>query len=138
MQGLQLCVNLGKASSSYRSILMHLSYMLSGWNISPSPKLYYTWKIKNEERAQLKAHYQNEIESIKGEIGRLTDLLKQVLSSKNFCTTSYENTINPRPSHISEHGGRLNNWESFSPFRSCLSKSSSDHYESNNEKTFWK
>jgi len=39
--------------------------------------------MENEERAQLKAYYQNEIESIKGEVARLTDLLKQVLSSKN-------------------------------------------------------
>jgi hypothetical protein len=31
----------------------------------------------------LEAHYQNEIESIKGEVARLTDLLEQVLSSKN-------------------------------------------------------
>jgi hypothetical protein len=56
--------------------------------------------MKNEERAQLEAHYQNELESIKGEVARLTHLLEQVLSSKNgkrdFCTTSSENTINPR------------------------------------------
>jgi hypothetical protein len=39
--------------------------------------------MKNEERAYLEAHYQNEIESIKGEVARLTDLLEQVLSSKN-------------------------------------------------------
>jgi len=39
--------------------------------------------MKNEERAQLEAHYQNEIESIIGEVARLTYLLKQVLSSKN-------------------------------------------------------
>jgi hypothetical protein len=39
--------------------------------------------MQNKERAQLKAHYQNEIERIKGEVARLTDLLEQVLSSKN-------------------------------------------------------
>jgi len=39
--------------------------------------------MDNEERAQLEAHYQNEIESIKGEVIRLTDLLEQVMSSKN-------------------------------------------------------
>jgi len=32
---------------------------------------------------RLEAHYQNEIESIKGEVARLTNLLEQVLSSKN-------------------------------------------------------
>jgi hypothetical protein len=39
--------------------------------------------MENEERAQLEAHFQNEIESIKGEVVRLTDMLEQVLSSKN-------------------------------------------------------
>jgi hypothetical protein len=39
--------------------------------------------MQNKERARLEAHYQNEIESIKGEVARLTDLLEQVLSSKN-------------------------------------------------------
>jgi hypothetical protein len=32
--------------------------------------------MDNEERAQLEAHYQNEIESIKGEVAKLTDLLE--------------------------------------------------------------
>jgi hypothetical protein len=39
--------------------------------------------MKNEGRAQLEAHYQNEIESIKGELAILTHLLEHVLSSKN-------------------------------------------------------
>jgi hypothetical protein len=39
--------------------------------------------MENEERAQLEAHYQNEIESIEGEVARFIDLLEQVLSSKN-------------------------------------------------------
>jgi hypothetical protein len=33
--------------------------------------------MENEERAQLEAHYKNEIESIKGEVARLTNLLEQ-------------------------------------------------------------
>ena len=36
-----------------------------------------------EERAQLVAHYQNEIESIKSEVARLTNMFEQVLSSEN-------------------------------------------------------
>jgi hypothetical protein len=32
--------------------------------------------MDNEERAQLEAHYQNEIESIKGEVAKLTDLFE--------------------------------------------------------------
>jgi hypothetical protein len=39
--------------------------------------------MENEERAQLETHYQNEFASIKGDVARLTDLLEQVLSSKN-------------------------------------------------------
>jgi hypothetical protein len=39
--------------------------------------------MENEERAQLEVHYQNEIESIKGEVARLRYMLEQVLSSKN-------------------------------------------------------
>jgi hypothetical protein len=39
--------------------------------------------MENEERARLEAHYQNEIESIKGEVARITDMLELMLSSKN-------------------------------------------------------
>jgi len=67
---------------------VHCLYMLLGWNVGPSPKVYYTWKMKNEERAQLEARYQNEIESIKGEVTRLTDLLEQVVGFKNGKGTS--------------------------------------------------
>jgi hypothetical protein len=48
--------------------------------------------MKNEERAQLEAHYQNEIGNIIGEVAILTHLLEQMLSFKNgkrdFCTTT--------------------------------------------------
>jgi len=39
--------------------------------------------MANEERAEIEAHYQMEIESIRGEVARLTYLLEQVLSFKN-------------------------------------------------------
>jgi hypothetical protein len=39
--------------------------------------------MENEERAQIEAHYQKKIESIRGEVVRLTYLFKQVLSFKN-------------------------------------------------------
>jgi hypothetical protein len=39
--------------------------------------------MENEEIAQLEVHYQNEVESIKGEVARLMDLIEQVLSVKN-------------------------------------------------------
>ena len=44
--------------------------------------------MENEEIAQLEVHYQNEVDSIKGEVARLTDLLEQVLSVKNGKRTS--------------------------------------------------
>jgi len=56
--------------------------MKPGWNIGPPPKICYIWKMENEERAQLEAHYQNEIESIKGEVARLTNLLEQCWALK--------------------------------------------------------
>jgi hypothetical protein len=36
--------------------------------------------MENKERAQIEARYQKEIESIKGEVARLTNLLEQALS----------------------------------------------------------
>jgi len=39
--------------------------------------------MENEKKAQIEAHYQKEIESIKGEVARLTNLLEQTLSFKN-------------------------------------------------------
>jgi len=49
--------------------------------------------MENEEIAQLDAHFQNEVESIKGEVARLTDLLEQVLSVKNGKRTSAQPLI---------------------------------------------
>jgi len=64
--------------------------------------------MKNEERAQLEAHYQNEIESIKGEIARLTDLLEQVLSSKNGKKGFLHNLLWKH--HQSTSQGHLKTW----------------------------
>jgi hypothetical protein len=38
--------------------------------------------MKNEERAQFEAQHQKELESLKEEVTRLTNLLKQALGSK--------------------------------------------------------
>jgi len=56
--------------------------------------------MKNEERAQLEAHYQNEIESIKGEVAILTHLLEHVLSSKNGKGISAQPLIGASITHI--------------------------------------
>jgi len=64
----------------------YMDISLKVWNVGPSSKVYNTWlreKMKNEERAQIKAHYQKEIESIKGEVARLINMLEQALSFKN-------------------------------------------------------
>jgi hypothetical protein len=49
--------------------------------------------MENEEIAQLDAHFQNEVKSIKGEVARLADLLAQVLSVKNGKRTSAQPLI---------------------------------------------
>jgi hypothetical protein len=56
--------------------------------------------MKNEERAQLEAHYQNEIESIEGERAILTNLLEQVLSSKNGKGISAQPPIGALVAHV--------------------------------------
>jgi hypothetical protein len=59
------------------SLYAHIS--LKGWNVGHPPKIYNTWlreKMENKERAQIKAYYQKEIENIKCEVARLTNLLK--------------------------------------------------------------
>jgi hypothetical protein len=68
--------------------------------------------MKNEERAQLEAHFQNEIESIKGEVVRLTDLLEQVLSSNSrttFC--AYRPYPVKSSSHHREFNSRWTPWQ---------------------------
>jgi hypothetical protein len=44
--------------------------------------------MENEERAHLESHYQTELESVKNEVARLTDLLEQLLRAKNGEGTS--------------------------------------------------
>jgi len=39
--------------------------------------------MENKERAQIEARYQKEIESIKGEVARLINILEQALSYKS-------------------------------------------------------
>jgi len=39
--------------------------------------------MENEERVHLESHYQTELESVKNEVARLTDLLEQLLRAKN-------------------------------------------------------
>jgi hypothetical protein len=51
----------------------------------PTEGLLYLAERKNgkQKRAQIEARYQKEIESIKGEVARLTNLLEQALSYKS-------------------------------------------------------
>jgi len=81
-------------------MLIHLSCILPGWNLGPPLKVCYTWKMENEERAQLEAYYQNEIESIKGEVARFTDLFEQVLSFKNGKGTSTQPPVKTSSVHV--------------------------------------
>jgi hypothetical protein len=56
--------------------------------------------MENEERSQIKAHYQKEIESIKGEVARLTNLLEQALSFKNGKETSAQAPVEALSANI--------------------------------------
>jgi hypothetical protein len=53
---------------------------LAGWNIgSPLEPIYNALskkKMKNEERAQLEAQHQKEMDNLKEEVARLTSLLE--------------------------------------------------------------
>jgi hypothetical protein len=52
--------------------------------------------MKNEERAHLEAHYQNELEFMKNEVAQMTQmtsLLKQLLRAKNREGTSAQPPI---------------------------------------------
>jgi hypothetical protein len=39
--------------------------------------------MENKERAHLESHYQNELEFMKNEVSRITNLLEQLLRAKN-------------------------------------------------------
>jgi len=72
---------------SFTNCYMH--YKL--WNIGFSPKIYCTRlreTIENEEMTHLESHYQKELESVKNEVARLTNLLEQLLKSKSEEGTS--------------------------------------------------
>jgi hypothetical protein len=56
--------------------------------------------MENEERAHLKSHYQTELESVKNEVARLTDLLEQLLRAKNGEGTSTQPPEGAPAAHI--------------------------------------
>jgi hypothetical protein len=56
--------------------------------------------MENEERAHLKSHYQNELESVKNEVARMTNLLEQLLKAKNREGTSTQPITGAPAAHI--------------------------------------
>ena len=56
--------------------------------------------MENEERAHLESHYQTELESVKNEVSRLTDLLEQLLRAKNGEGTSAQQPEGAPTAHI--------------------------------------
>jgi len=56
--------------------------------------------MENEERAHLESHYQTELESVKNELARLTDLLEQLLRTKNGEGTSAQQPEGAPTAHI--------------------------------------
>ncbi|KAL9354849.1 hypothetical protein Peur_052819 [Populus x canadensis] len=56
--------------------------------------------MENKERAHLESHYQTELESVKNEVARLTDLLEQLLRAKNGEGTSTQPPEGAPAAHI--------------------------------------
>eukprot|EP00258_Populus_trichocarpa_P032865 XP_024448884.1 uncharacterized protein LOC112325938 [Populus trichocarpa] len=56
--------------------------------------------MENEERAHLESHYQTELESVKNEVSRLTNLLEQLLRAKNGEGTSTQPPIGAPSVHV--------------------------------------
>ena len=56
--------------------------------------------MENEERAHLVSHYQNELESVKNEVARMTNLLEQLLKAKNEEGTSTQPIVGAPAAHI--------------------------------------
>jgi Zn-dependent oligopeptidase len=56
--------------------------------------------MENEERAHLESYYQTELESVKNEVSRLTDLLEQLLRAKNGEGTSAQQLEGVPTAHI--------------------------------------
>ena len=75
--------------------------------------------MENEERAHLESHYQTELESVKNEVARLTDLLKQLLRAKNGEGMSAQPPKGALEAHISQasqnHGANSANEQHFMP-----------------------
>ena len=55
--------------------------------------------MENEERAILESRYQSELESVKNEVSRMTNLLEQLLRAKNGEGTSTQPPIGAPPAH---------------------------------------
>jgi len=56
--------------------------------------------MENKGRAQIEAYYKKEIESIKGEVVRLINLLEQMLSFKNGKGTFAQPPVKALSAHI--------------------------------------
>jgi len=56
--------------------------------------------MENEERAILESRYQSELESVRNEVSRMTNLLKQLLRAKNGEGTSTQPPIGAPPAHV--------------------------------------
>jgi hypothetical protein len=80
--------------------------------------------MENEERAHLESHYQTELESVKNEVARLTDLLEQLLRAKNGEGTSAQPPAEAPATHIPQasqnQGANLANEQHFVPITPIL------------------
>ena len=56
--------------------------------------------MEHEERAHLESRYQSELESVKNEVSRMTNLLEQLLKAKNGEGTSAQPATSSPVTHI--------------------------------------
>jgi len=131
-----------KRAIAYACIfIMHLFIIYHvhsrSWNISPPSKVYHTRlrsRMENEERAHLESHYQNELESVKNEVARMTNLLEQLLKAKNREGTSTQPIIGAPAAYIqgtSQNVGLFNSKTTFCAYSPYPAKLSSRHREFN-------
>ena len=95
--------------------------IFQGWIIGSPTWGLLNWteiKMENKERGQTEAYYQKEIESIKCEIARLTNMLEQVLIFRNGKETFAQPPVNINfsPQHYTSCDHKHRSWTSSPPF----------------------
>ena len=96
-------IHITYASHSHHVFLFLIYHMHSrSRNIGPPSKVHHTRlrsRMENEERAILESRYQSELEAVRNEVSRMTNLLEQLLRAKNGEGTSTQPPIGALSAH---------------------------------------